>query len=142
MGVYELLGKSPPLVTNGRGYCIFSGARTSNRLPNGDFVSPDVAASYVKSGWLTSSLEYSDKYFADNPHLKRFVDAVNHVQAISGYEIIDAIRYHDTDVVKWFLENVPPTQEVLKEALRVAREWGAAGTRALLEKFGASGSDM
>ena len=65
------------------GYCILSGAETSYRLPNGDFIIEQYALEMRKNGQLDENMEFTDKWFAENPHLRKEIDANGHIQAIN-----------------------------------------------------------
>lgn len=61
------------------GYCVFSGARTKFRLPNGDFVCEYLVHEYQQKSWLDECLEYTDVFFRDHPGLRKMIDKDGHV---------------------------------------------------------------
>ena len=65
-----------------KGRCVLSGALTTARLPNGDFMCPEYIEGLCSVGDLDDKLEYSDAFFARNKHLKKLVRD-GHVYAIT-----------------------------------------------------------
>ncbi len=65
-----------------KGRCVLSGALTTGRLPNGDFMCPEYIKGLRSIGDLDERLEYSDTFFARNKHLKKAVRD-GHVYAIT-----------------------------------------------------------
>ena len=65
-----------------RGRCVLSGALTTGRLGNGDFMCPEYIEGMRRNGRLDASSEYTDLFFSDNPHLEKVVRD-GHVYAIN-----------------------------------------------------------
>ncbi len=65
-----------------RGRCVLSGALTTGRLPNGDFMCPEYIEGLRCVGDLDEKLEYTDAFFGRNKHLKKVVRD-GHVYAIT-----------------------------------------------------------
>ncbi len=65
-----------------KGRCVLSGALTTARLRNGDFMCPEYIEGLRSVGDLDDELEYTDAFFSRNKHLKKVIrDA--HVYAIT-----------------------------------------------------------
>lgn len=56
---------------NPEGRCVLSGALTTGRLPNGDFMCPEYIEGLRSVGHLDEKLEYTDAFFVLNKHLKK-----------------------------------------------------------------------
>jgi hypothetical protein len=70
------------VVDKPEGRCVLSGALTTSRLPNGDFMCPEYIDGLRSVGDLDENLEYSETYFFRNKHLKKVVRG-GHVYAIT-----------------------------------------------------------
>ncbi len=65
-----------------KGRCFLSGALTTGRLPNGDYMWPEYIEGLRGAGYLDECLEYTDTFFTRNRHLKKVVRD-GHVYAIT-----------------------------------------------------------
>ncbi len=77
-----MCGSSAAMNEQPKGRCVLSGALTTGRLPNGDFMCPEYIDGLHRAGDLDEKLEYTDGYFARNKHLKKVVRD-GHVYAIT-----------------------------------------------------------
>ena len=108
------------------GHCVSSGKKTSNRLPNGDFLWEGEVKSYRDRGWLDDRLEYTDEYFRAHKWRTRFVDANGHVHSLGISDLWDVGE--EPELAAWLLANVQLSREELTASLNGARE----GNRILL----------
>ena len=53
--------------------CISDGAPTSQRLPNGHYLCLGCTELWQRFGWLDSRLDLTDRFFEQNPGLKRVI---------------------------------------------------------------------
>jgi hypothetical protein len=101
------------------GHCRASGAKTANRLPNGDFLLPEVVQSYRDKGWLDARFEYTDKYFKAHDSRRRFVDRHGHIHSLGLPDLW--LSSDEPALATWLLANVQFCREELKAALDGAK---------------------
>jgi hypothetical protein len=117
MSIYRYLGLDD---TRKNGACYYSGADTTNRLPNGDFVAEDVVKSYIGKGWLTPGLQYTVAFFGAHKHLQWYTDKDGLVHAIGPGDLLEAVEAGRTDAALWVARNVELDDFTIGEALRMA----------------------
>jgi hypothetical protein len=55
------------VVADSHGFCVYSGAATDVRLPNGHYLWAPYLLDFIEEGWLDKDLAYTPEYYDAHP---------------------------------------------------------------------------